>query len=283
MGTVIADKHCHSSGCDDEISQPAEGIGNLPENEIAQDGGKDDLAVIVNGNFPCGGIGVCRSDGELPAGGCQTGQKQCAQLCHCHGVVAEEQVGQGHYAGKGGEKEHDKGPFYPAHPQCTNISVCHPGAKATQQTDQSGEARQIGRCGLDDEKSACESSYHAKPLEEIDLFLQNQDAEENGKKGGHFIQHGSVCQHQMVYGIEIAENTQRAADRAEHQEFFRVSVQFDLGTFFQQNHQGEKHCHKVAEEAFLNRGQVARQADEHIHECKGERGKQDAADPFIFL
>lgn len=92
MWAVIADKHCHSGGCDDEIPQPAEGIGNLSENEIAQDGREDDLAVVVNGNLPCGGVGVSGSDGELAAGGCQTGQKQCAQLCQRHGMVAEDEV-----------------------------------------------------------------------------------------------------------------------------------------------------------------------------------------------
>ncbi len=219
----------------------------------------------------------------MPAGGCQTSQKQGAQLRHCHGVVAEDEVGQGHHAGKGREKEHDEGSFYPAHTQCANVSVCYPGTKTAQQTDQSREARQIGGRGLDDEEGACKSCYHAKPLKKIDLFLQNQDAEEDGKEGGHFIQHGGVRQHQMVYGIEVAEDTHCAADRAEHQESFRVPVQFDLGAFFQQNHQGEKHCHKVAEEAFLDGGQVARQADEHIHEGKGERGEQDTADPFILL
>ncbi len=125
------DKHCHSGGCDDDIPQPAEGIGNLSENEIAQDGGENDLAVVVNRNFPSGGIGICRSDGELPAGGCQTSQKQCAQLRHSHGMIAEDQIGQCHQAGEGGEKEHDEGAFYPTHPQCTNISVCHPGTKTT--------------------------------------------------------------------------------------------------------------------------------------------------------
>ena len=93
--SVVADKHGYSSGRDDDIAQPAESIGDLPENEIAQDRREDDLAVIVNGNFSCGGEGIGCGDGKLSAGGSKTCQQEGAQLLQRHGLEGEEQVGQG--------------------------------------------------------------------------------------------------------------------------------------------------------------------------------------------
>ena len=78
---VIADEHGHSGGCDDDITQPTEGIGNLSENKIAQNCGENDLAVIVDRNFSCGGEGIGGGDGELTACGRQTSQQQNAELC----------------------------------------------------------------------------------------------------------------------------------------------------------------------------------------------------------
>ena len=280
---VIADEHGYRSGSDDDIAQPAESIGNLSENEEAEDGRENDLAVIVNRNFTGGGVGIGCCDGELTAGCRQTCQKQGAQLRHRHGMEAENQIRQSAYAGEGREKEYDERPFYPAGTQCPHIGICHTCHQTSQQTDQGWEARQIGRAGFDNKEGACESSYHAKSLKQVDLFFQYQDAEQDGKEGGHLIQHGSVRQHQMIYSIEIAEDADGATERTKEQEFLGILIQLDFRAFLQQNHQSKKHCYKIAEEALLDGGQVTRQAYEHIHQCKGERGKQDTADPFIFL
>ena len=234
-GSVVADKHGYSGGCDDDIAQPAEGIGDLTENEIAQDCRENDLTVIVDRNFSCGGEGVGGGDGELTTGGRQTCQQQDAKLCQGHGMEVEDQVGQGAGAGKCGEEEHDKRPFYTADAHGAHIGISHTCHQSAHQPDQSGQTCQIGWRGFDDEEGAEEGSYDANPLKEIDFFFQNQDAEEDGKERRHLIQHRCICQYQMVNGIEIAEDADGAAEGTEEQELFRGSVQFDFGAFLHQN------------------------------------------------
>ena len=87
---VVTDKHGHCCGCNDDITQPAEGVGNLSENKVAKDRRENDLAVIIYGNFSGGGKGICGGDGELTAGSCQTCQQKDAQPFQCHGVEMED-------------------------------------------------------------------------------------------------------------------------------------------------------------------------------------------------
>lgn len=169
--TVIAQEHCDCGGGDDEIAQPAERIGNLPKDEIAEDGRENNLAIIIDGNFSGGGIGICGGDGELSACRCQACKQKRAKLCRCHGMIAEEEIGQGANAGKGGEKEHDERPFYPLHAQGTHIGIGNAGTQAAQKTNQGGKARKIGGVRLNDEQCAEECRCHTKPLKEIDSFL----------------------------------------------------------------------------------------------------------------
>ena len=109
---VIADEHGHSGGCDDDITQPTEGIGNLSENKIAQNCGENDLAVIVDRNFSCGSKGIGGGYGKLSAGCSQSCQKQKNQLFCRHGMIAEEEMGQGTDAGKSGKNKYNQGAFY---------------------------------------------------------------------------------------------------------------------------------------------------------------------------
>lgn len=114
VGSIVADEHGYGGGGDNDIAQPAESIGDLSEYEEAKDRRKNDLAIIVDGNFPRGGEGIGGGDSELTAGCRQTCQKQDAKLFHRHGMILEKKVGQRADAGKGREKEHNEGPFYAA-------------------------------------------------------------------------------------------------------------------------------------------------------------------------
>ncbi len=218
--SVVSDKHGYSGGCDDDIAQPAEGIRDLSENEITQNRRENDLAVIVNGNFSCGGEGIGCGDGKLSAGGSKTCQQEGAQLFQCHGMEVEDQVGQGAETGESGEKEHDEGSFDTAGAQCSDISVCHACGQAAHEPDQSRETCQIGGRWFDNEYCANKCGCYTKPLKQIDFFLQDQDAEQDGEEGRHLIQHGGICQYQMIHSVEIAEDADGAAEGTQEQEFF---------------------------------------------------------------
>lgn len=87
----------------------------------------------------------------------------------------------------------------------------------------------------------------------------------------------------MIDGIEIAEDADGAAEGAQEKKFFGIPIELDCGAFLQENKQGEKHCHEIAEKAFLHGGQISRKVHKQIHQRKGKGGKQDAANAFIFL
>ena len=106
--TVIAQEHCDCGGGDDEIAQPAERIGNLPKDEIAENCRKDNLAIVIDGNFSGGGVGIGCGDGELTACRRKSCKQKNAELLQRHRVIAENEIGQGDNAGKCGEKEHDE-------------------------------------------------------------------------------------------------------------------------------------------------------------------------------
>ena len=66
----------------------------------------------------------------------------------------------------------------------------------------------------------------------------------------------------MIDCVEIAEDADCTAEGTKEKIFFGIPVQLDFGAFLQEDKQGEKHCHEIAEKAFLDRGQIPRKADE---------------------
>ena len=108
MRFIVAQEHGNGCRGDDDVANPAEDIGNLTEDEIAENCRKDNLAIVVYGNFSGGGIGICGGDGELTACRRKSCKQENTELLQCHGVIAENEIGQGDNAGKCGEKEHDE-------------------------------------------------------------------------------------------------------------------------------------------------------------------------------
>ena len=156
MRSIVAQEHGNGCRGDDDVANPAEDIGNLTEDEIAENCRKDNLAI---------------GDGELTACRRKSCEQENTELLQCHGVIAENEIGQGDNAGKCGEKEHDERPFYPFRAQGAYTGIGNAGTQAAKQTNQCREACQIGGGRLDDEQRTDKSGNHTKPLKEIDSFL----------------------------------------------------------------------------------------------------------------
>lgn len=171
MRSIVAQEHGNGCRGDDDVANPAEDIGNLTEDEIAENCRKDNLAIVIYGNFSGGGVGIGCGDGELTACRRKSCKQENTELLQCHGVIAENEIGQGDNAGKCGEKEHDEGSFYTIHAQGAYTGIGNAGTQAAEQTNQCREACQIGGGRLDDEQRTDKSGNHTKPLKEIDSFL----------------------------------------------------------------------------------------------------------------
>ena len=54
MRSIVAQEHGNGCRGDDDVANPAENIGNLTEDEIAENCRKDNLAIVIDGNFSGG-------------------------------------------------------------------------------------------------------------------------------------------------------------------------------------------------------------------------------------
>ena len=91
----------HRHAADQEIAQDAEPVRHIAEDEEAQQGGEDDLGVVIDGDLFGRGTAVGRRDTELAAGGKQSGPQQNERLLYRHGSVDHQHIGQRYQAGKG--------------------------------------------------------------------------------------------------------------------------------------------------------------------------------------
>ena len=88
---------------DDAIAQEAEGVGDLAEDEKAQQSGEDDLGIVIDRDFPGGGKGIGGGDAELAAGPKNAAKQQPQQLHRAgHGEI---QQGQGQHSQGGKNRE----------------------------------------------------------------------------------------------------------------------------------------------------------------------------------
>ena len=78
MRSIVAQEHGNGCRGDDDVANPAENIGNLTEDEIAENCRKDNLAIVIDGNFSGGGVGIGCGDGELPPQVLQAGECRAA-------------------------------------------------------------------------------------------------------------------------------------------------------------------------------------------------------------
>lgn len=248
----------HGNGCaaDDGIANPAEPVRNLSEYDEAQKRREGNLEVVENGNFPCRRIAVSGSDGELTAGGRKTCQKKCAQLHPSHRVKIENQEGQQHHAGECREEEHDKWSCNSLLSQRADIGIRKTSAKTAHKPDEGRDEIHIA-CGFDNEQNTNEGGDDGQCLEAVRLFFQQEDGKDNRKEGRHLIEHGCICQYQMVYGVEITKNADGAEERTPEQMAFCFWCKSYFGAFPIQNHSGKEQCHEITEKTFLHGRQVA--------------------------
>ena len=264
--------HGHRRAADDQIAQPAEQIRDLVKDQEAQQGGEEDLGVVVDRQFPGGGVGVGRRDGELSPCRRRTGQQEEEKLPAGHGVVAEDEIGGGGRTGEGGEEEHDEGPGHPLLAQPPDHGVGKARAGAPCKAHQGGKELHSLSAGPHDEQAAAEGSEDRHGLKEGDTLPQEEKAEQDSEEGGHLVEHRGVSQDQMVHCVEIAQDAQRTKGGAEEQVPPAACRQMDRAAAAEEEDGGGPHGHQVAEKALLHGGQVSGQPDEEAHQGEEEGG-----------
>ena len=118
---------------DDEIADDAITVRQLVKEEKADDGRKNHLGIVEDGNLfgRCMGIGC--GDGKLGNGGRKAGAKQRTQLGHRHGVILKHQKRQGRQTGKTGKEKHNEGAPLTMFADFANEGIGNAGADAADQ------------------------------------------------------------------------------------------------------------------------------------------------------
>ena len=181
----------------------------------------------------------------------------------------EDQEGQQHYAGECREEGHDKWPSNALLSQRADVCISKTCTKTAHKPDESRNEIHIA-CGFDNEQNTDESGDDGQCLEAVGLFFQQEDGKDDRKEGGHLIEHGCVCQHQMVYGIEIAEDTHSAEESTPEQMAFCFWCKSYFGAFPVQNHSGKDQCHEITEKTFLHGRQITGKPHNQIHQSEKE-------------
>ena len=89
QAAVVVQEVQNSHTADDEVAQEAEYIGDIAEDEKADDGGENDLRVVIDRDFPGGGVAVSAGDSKLTAGGTDACQQEVQRLLQGHGGVVK--------------------------------------------------------------------------------------------------------------------------------------------------------------------------------------------------
>ena len=82
----------------------------------------------------------------------------------------------------------------------------------------------------------------------------------------------------MIDGVEVAQNAERAKARPHKQQRQVAGLPAEAAARAQQDNRRKQDGNRVAEEAFLDGGQVAGQPHEGVHQCEAEGRAQDQYD-----
>ena len=140
-------ENCHSDN--QEVTQDTQSVGCLTEKEEPDHSGENNLRIVIDTDFPSGGVGIGGGDGELTARAAQTAADEHTQLIGCgHYKFRSHQRKYGH-TGEAGEKQHNHGAEGTALCGTAQTGIGSPCGNTAQQTDQRGKQLQIFPCGFD--------------------------------------------------------------------------------------------------------------------------------------
>ena len=184
--------------------------------------------------------------------------------------------------GKRREKEHDARAFLLPLAQRADKGIRRTGAHAAEQTDdrRKGVRREAG---LDDEHRAAERREHGEILPDIRAFLEQEKREQDREKRRHFVEDVRVREDQMVDGVIVAEDTERAAGRAQDEQRKVALLPLKAAFFASEHDRRDRDRDQIAEQRFLCERQIAREAHERRHEREAERREHDIADGLALV
>lgn len=264
----------------DPIAQKAESIGDLAEEEKAQQGGKDDLGIVIDRDFPGRGKGIGGGDAELAAGPEHAAEQQPQKLHGAwHGEVHQGQGQQGQ-AGKDGEKEDHKGAGRAMGGGAPEAGIGRTGGNAARRPHQGGEQLQIGRGWFDDQQASAKGPQNHQQLLKTHFLLQQQGGKQHRKEGGHFIEHVGIGQIDAADSIEVADQAQSAENGPPQQKTAALPVAFNGDMLPEQDGAGNQHGHKVAEKRLFKGGYLPRQPYAGGHQRKAQRCQQNKQNSF---
>ena len=190
--SVVIPEHS-ISGCDDhDISDDAQTVGYLSHDQKSQQGGEDDLRVVVDGDLFCRGVGVGRCYAELRHCRTQTRSKQHKELEPRHRVEVEHHERK---RGKGRERrkeEHNIITLYALLGRSSHEGVCRTCAHSAYKACNGWNKLCVLKARLYHEHSACKGGEYYQPLRPVGFFFKQRHGKDDRKERGHLVEQRGV-------------------------------------------------------------------------------------------
>ena len=280
---AVVEIHADAGADDQHIAEHAERIGNLSEEDPAEEAGEDHLRIIVDRNFAGRRVIVGLGDENLSHHRTESCQHQEAQLRGCRLYIIHDCERQAGERGKYREEKHNECSVFSVKAQLPHPCIGKARGRAAERADDRRNEIAAGELtGLHDAQHAGKSDDDAEDLHFLRLFTEQKDREDNGEKGRQFVQHVGIRQKEHAACIEIAEDTQRPEDGPHEQScqiaFFRPET---LVPGFHDD-EGKNHGDQISEQCLLkDRDPLSCQLDRRRHDGKAECLEKNAGHTLL--
>ncbi len=249
-----------------DITDDAQGNRDFVKEQETPQCREDDLYVIKDGKLLCRCVSVSRSDGKLSHGCGKTGKYQYHPLSARHSDISRDHEWQREKAGeqrKAGDYDRGMSPFS----ACTSDkNICCTCPETAIQADQCRHQGHIGSGRPDNEQGTDKCDNGSHNVRSGRFFLQYGDGYQDSKEGRELVEHVSICQIQVVYGIEVGY--QPCSSKQTSEEDVRSVFPGDRKavTFYDQRYNRNDQCKGISEECFLHGRKLTRNSYKKSHE-----------------
>ena len=281
--SIVVKIHPDACAADEHITENAEHIRHVAEDDKTEQRRKQHLRVVVDRDLLGGRTDIRFGDAELPDAGKRARQHQIQQLLCAHRFVGEQQKRQAEQAGERREPEDDAFAVLALHAEAAHKGVGNARTHAAEHARKRGKHRRVLKARLDDAYTAEKGDAHAADLHEVRFLTEQKNREQNCKEWRQLVEHVCVRKIQLPDGVEIEEQTDRAEERTSEQVGNVFLLRNRVYSVAHHHRDDEEQGDKVAEKRLLECGQIARQLDKQRHHREAECRRQNIENTLCFF
>ena len=141
--SVVIDIHCNACAADENITDNAESVRHVAEDEKSENCGENYLRIIIDRDFLCRRTDICLCYSDLPDTCENARQNEIKKLFCRHGGVIKNEKREENKAGKRGEIKNYSVTVFPEFPELADKRICRAGAHPADKPRDSREQVRI--------------------------------------------------------------------------------------------------------------------------------------------